>query len=172
MIHMIKLKKQIMLKFTKVKLMLFMSFFGMLSVMAQTQAQSKAVTDEELKQFVTIFTKVQMENQKIQQDMLKVVEENGLTPQRFQKIQQAQANPNSTAEVSAEEKKSYDAVMSVLKEMQPEFEAKMLKIVTENGFSEERYTEVAQQIQTDPALQQKLQSIMMAGQGAQPAPQN
>lgn len=161
-----------MLTFTKVKLMLFMSFFGMLTVMAQTQTQSKPVTDDELQKFITIFTQVQMENQKIQQEMLKVVEENGLTPQRFQEIQQAQANPNSTAEVSAEEKKSYDAVMSILQEMQPALEAQMLKIVTDNGFSEERYTEVAQQIQTDTALQQKLQNMLMASQGAQQTPQN
>ncbi|SFU34466.1 protein of unknown function [Pustulibacterium marinum] len=151
-----------MLKSAKAKLVMFLSFVSMLG--AQAQTENTNVTDSDLQKFADIFMEVQTENQNVQQEMVKVIKENGLEPQRFQEIQKAQMDPNTTAEVTDEETKSYEAVMSVLMEMQPKFEAKMQKIVTDNGLTLERYQKVATVIQTDTALQQKLQNIIVARQ--------
>jgi len=141
---------------------LFIAMLGTIGLSAQTEA--KKVTDEELNNFADAFQEVQMENQKVQQEMMTMIQENGLDVNRFQEIQKSQMDPNSTAEVTEKEMTAFKTVMSKIEKMQPELQAQMAEIIKKKGLSMERYQEVGAAIQADAGLQQKMQTMMMAKQ--------
>ncbi|GLB50572.1 DUF4168 domain-containing protein [Neptunitalea lumnitzerae] len=146
-----------MRKFLSVKLCMLLSVFGLLSMTAQTTTE---VSNEDLGTFADVYMAIQMENMKIQQDMVKVVEDSGLSVERFQVIQQAQVNPDATVDATEEEMKSFETVMGKLEAMQPALEAKMTQIVTANGMTIDTYQALAGKIQASTELQQKLQTLI------------
>ena len=153
-----------MSRFKATTLVLFVTLLGGFSF-AQAQetmtAQSK-VTDAELGKFAEAFQVVQMENQKAQQKMAKVISDNGMEVERFSAIQQASANPNQEVDATDKEMKAHDAIMAEIKKMQPAIEAKMEKAVADSGITIERYQAIGTALQQDKSLQQRFQKMMMA----------
>lgn len=132
-------------------------------VPAQMQQQQQAtpdISDEELQKFANAFQEVQVENQKIQKDMIAKIEEEGMEVQRFSEIQQAQQNPNQEVEMTAEEEKAIETLMPKLQSIQQESQTVMQEKIESAGLSMNRYQEIAQMIQQSPELQKKLQSMM------------
>ena len=73
------------------------------AVVQPQQSKTKTKTDvssDELKKFASIYKKVQKQNKKAQQEMAKAVKEEGLSVERYQKIAQAQKNPNADVEIT------------------------------------------------------------------------
>ncbi|MAC95391.1 MAG: hypothetical protein CMC96_07805 [Flavobacteriales bacterium] len=148
----------------------FCAVFGLTAVQAQVnqvpaqmQQQQQAtpdISDEELQKFANAFQEVQVENQKIQKDMIAKIEEEGMEVQRFSEIQQAQQNPNQEVEMTAEEEKAIENLMPKLQTIQQESQTVMQEKIKSAGLTMNRYQEIAQMIQQSPELQQKLQSMM------------
>ncbi len=148
----------------------FCAVFGLTAVQAQVnqvpaqmQQQQQAtpdISDEELQKFANAFQEVQVENQKIQKDMIAKIEEEGMEVQRFSEIQQAQQNPNQEVEMTAEEEKEIENLMPKLQTIQQESQTVMQEKIKSAGLTMNRYQEIAQMIQQSPELQQKLQSMM------------
>ena len=90
------------------------------------QGQPDPVSDAELEKFVGVFAEVQVLNQKGQEKMVTVIEEEGLDVQRFNEMQQAQMSNNQEVEASAEEKESYEKVTKELGEIQGELQQEMM----------------------------------------------
>lgn len=129
----------------------------------QQQQQKQAtpdISDEELQKFANAFQEVQVENQKIQKDMIAKIEEEGMEVQRFSEIQQAQQNPEQEAEMTAEEEKAIENLMPKLQTIQQESQTVMQEKIKSAGLTMNRYQEIAQMIQQSPELQKKLQSMM------------
>jgi len=132
-------------------------------VPAQMQQQQQATPDisnEELQKFANAFQKIQVENQKIQQKMIAEIQEEGMEVQRFSEIQQAQQNPEQEAEMTTEEEKAIENLMPKLQTIQQESQTVMQEKIKSAGLTMNRYQEIAQMIQQNPELQQKLQSMM------------
>ncbi|MFP4369233.1 MAG: DUF4168 domain-containing protein [Bacteroidota bacterium] len=128
---------------------------------AQTeQTETKDVSKEELKQFATAFQEVQVVNQQAQQNMITVVEEEGLNVQRYQEIQKAHQDPNQDVEATSEELEQFETVSQELEKIQVEAQQQMQEKIVEEGLSVNRYQELATTIQNDPELQQKLQKYL------------
>tara|TARA_R100001369_G_scaffold92217_1_gene136226 strand:- start:66 stop:545 length:480 start_codon:yes stop_codon:yes gene_type:complete len=153
-----------MSRFKATTLVLFVTLLGGLSfahAQNSMQAQSK-VTDAELGKFAKAFQVVQMENQKAQEKMAKVITDNGMEVERFSTIQQAATNPNQDVDATDAEMKKHEAIMAEIKKIQPAIEAKMEKAVADSGISVERYQAIGTALQQDKNLQQRFQKIMMA----------
>lgn len=150
-----------MFRSLKIKsLFLFMTILGTATVSAQED-----VSDKELGQFADAYVKVQMQNQEAQQQMMTVIEEEGLKVERFSEIQEAEMDPNKTSDASAEEKKMHASAMAKIEEMQPELEKKAVEGIESTGITIERYQSLAAVIQNEKSLQQRLQTIMVERQG-------
>lgn len=130
---------------------------------AVTFAQTK-VSDADLNKFADAYKAVQIENQEVQQEMVEMIKKEGLELSRFQTIQQASVNPNKEVEATQEEMDIYKKVITEIEKMQPELQKEMSDIITDNGLTLDRYQEIGAALQSDQALQQKLQTMMMKQQ--------
>lgn len=151
----------------KIKSLLIM-FVMMGSAVSFAQAPKAAddVSDQDLDKFVQSYKHIQAANQEAQQDMMKMIEDEGLDVQRFQTIQQASTDPSKEVDATKEEMASHKKISSKIQAMQPELEKKMETIIEKDGLTLDRYQAIAMAIQDNQELQQKVQSKMMAGQTA------
>ncbi len=122
-------------------------------------AQDK-VSETELTNFANAYTEIQGVNQKAQTEMVKVIENSGMKIETFNVMYQASQNPNApmSAEVTDEDTKTYEIIVMEIEKMQPVFQKEMEGAIADNNMTVERYQQVVTLLQTDPELQQKLQS--------------
>lgn len=155
-----------MSKFKATTLVLFITLFGGLSfVHAQTtiQAPQENISEAELGKFANAYQTVQSENQKAQNEMIKIITDKGMEIERFTAIQEAASNPNQPMEATDAEIKTVETIMAEIQKMQPTVEAKMEKAIADSGISKERFQTIGAALQQDKALQQRFQSLMMDG---------
>ncbi|PNW29137.1 DUF4168 domain-containing protein [Formosa algae] len=143
------------------------TLFVFLFVMGSTTvlAQEQDVSDKELQQFADAYTEVQMQNQKSQQEMIAVVEGEGLNIARFNEIQKAMMDPNQESDATAAEIEKHGKVTSKFEEMQPEMEKNTIASIESTGISLQDFESLAAKIQQDESLQQRLQAIFVKRQG-------
>lgn len=151
-----------MFKSVKIKsLFLFVTILGSLSLSAQEQN----VSDSELGQFADAYIKVQMQNQVAQQEMMTIIENEGLEVERFSAIQEAEVDPAKESDATADEMKKHASAISKMEELQPELEKKAVDEIESAGISIDRYKSLASAIQQEKGLQERLQAILVELQG-------
>lgn len=121
------------------------------------------VSDEDLEKFVEVYQEVQVENQKLQQGLAEMVEEEGMDVQRFQEIQAMQANPNADVDASESELATHKSIMGNIEKAQTEFQEKVSDMVEDAGMTMEKYQEVFAELQSNEELQQKFSELMQQG---------
>jgi len=149
-----------MFKSVKTNLFLFVALIGAITMVAQ----QPDVSDVELAQFADAYVNLQVENQKIEQEMITLIEDEGFDVERFNQIHEANTDPTKDYGVTEEEKKKHAGVMSKIQEMQPEMEKKAIKGIEDTGLTFEKYQALAMAIQQDQQLQQRLQTILIERQ--------
>ncbi|MGO3182854.1 MAG: DUF4168 domain-containing protein [Aequorivita sp.] len=151
-----------MFKSVKLKsVFLFVALMGTIGL----SAQENEVSDAELTKFANAYQEMQVQNQEIQQEMVKIIEKEGMDVDRFSTIQQASMDPNQEVDASAEEMKMHEKAVAKMQKMQPEMEKKASEKIAATGLTMERFEALAAVIQNDQALQQRLQAILMKNQG-------
>ncbi|SDZ94099.1 DUF4168 domain-containing protein [Psychroflexus halocasei] len=123
-------------------------------------AQTSSVSDADLDKFVDAYTAVQQESQKVQQEMMSVIQEAGLEPQRFNEMYEASMTEGKEVEATADEQKKFDKAMADIKMKQASVQEDMEKKIKEAGLDMMTYQGIMQKLQTSPELQQKLQQKM------------
>ncbi len=151
--------------FKSVKLKSLFFFVAILGSLAYTNAQENKITDAELNKWANAYQKVQMQNQEAQQQMMMMIQDEGMELQRFNEIQQASMNPNQKGDATEAEIKKHKSITDKIEKMRPALEKKATEAIESTGMSIERYQEIAAVIQQDQDLQQRLQQIMMQQQG-------
>ena len=150
---------------------LLVAFVAIFASGVQAQTEQK-VTDEQLKKFVKVSQKVQGESMKQQQEMMKVIQDEGISPERFNQIYKAEQNPNKESDASGEEKKQYDAAMKKINAMNKQSQKDMEALIKKEGMKVETYMMINQKLQQDKSLQKRFRQIMSAQQPQkQPQPQ-
>lgn len=151
-----------MFKSVKIKsLFLFAAILGSFSLSAQEQN----VSDSELTQFADAYVKVQMQNQVAQQEMMTIIEDEGLEVERFSAIQEAAMDPEKKSDATSDEMKKHASAISKMEELQPELEKKAVNEIESTGISIDRYKTLASAIQQEKSLQERLQAILVERQG-------
>lgn len=120
-----------------------------------------AVTPEELEQFVAIVPQMQTIQQSARQAAIATISASGLTPERFSEISQAEASPEQAVDLSAEEQETYAAVSSELEQIKQNALAEQEQVLQTEGLSPERFDAILTAIQTDPALEQQVQEMLV-----------
>lgn len=147
-------------------LVMFFMMLGSTAVFAQQlpqpqqQQQATEVTDAELTKFVAALQGIQMVTQQAQQQMMQVVQEEGMEIPRFNEIHQATIDPETEVEATAEEKATHKKIIGELETMQAGVQQQMEKLITDQGLSLERYEQIAMSLQSDTELQQRIQQII------------
>jgi hypothetical protein len=143
----------------------FIFLMGVSVVFAQVpqqmpQQQTTEVSDDEMEQFALAFVEIQNIEQKIQPEMVQIVEDEGIEVQRFNEIMNAQQDPNQEVDASEDELIKFASANREIEEIQTRAQREMMEKIAESGLSVDRYQEIMVAVRNDPALQQKLQSSM------------
>lgn len=150
-----------MFKSLKIKsLFLFVGILGSASLFAQ----EAEISDNELGKFADAYINIQMQNQEAQQEMIAIIENEGLKIERFSEIEQSSMDPNKKVDATDAEMKMHANATAKIDKMQPEMEKKAKEGIESKGLTFERFQELAAVIQQDQSLQQRLQNILMENQ--------
>ena len=135
--------------------------FAQIQQLPQLQQQEKVeVSDAELNQFAKAFQGISIIGQESQQEMVQVVQEEGMEVERFSELHEATLNPQVEVEATTEEKEQHKKIVSKLEVMQASMQKKMEKTITDAGLSLERYEQIAMGLQADRELQQRLKAVL------------
>ncbi len=145
---------------------LSLSILGSAAVFAQTpqlpqqqHQQPVEVSDAELEKFATAFQQVRVITMEAQEEMSGVVTSEGMEIQRFNEIHKATLDPAVEVTATEEEKKQHQKIISNLETIQAGIQAKMEKVVQDQGIEPARYEQIAMGLQNDPELQERLKKI-------------
>src|SRR5690625_5591749 len=128
-----------MFKSVKTNLFLFVALIGAMTM----SAQQPDVSDVELAQFADAYINLQVENQKIEQEMISLIEDEGFDVERFNQIHEANTDPTKDYGVTEEEKQKHAGERNKIQEMQPEMEKKATKGIEDTGLTFEKYQTLA-----------------------------
>lgn len=137
---------------------------AVLFMLGSTNLIAQEISDEQFEKFATAFQSVQQESNNAQAKMVALIEEEGLTTQRFNEIHQASLDPNKESDATDKEKKQHQSALVKLEEMNEGLQAQMEDKIKQTGLSVEDYQLISQQVKTNPEMQAKLRE-RFSGQG-------
>ena len=142
-------------------LMSTMPAFSQVDAMPQQEQAQIEVSDEELGKFADAYKQMQVIGQEAQEKMVSTVEDEGMDIKRFNEIHQSTMDPATEGDATAEEMEMHKKVVEKLDAMQQGFQEQVAKIVESQDLNMDRYQQIAMALQTDTALQQRLQKMLM-----------
>lgn len=134
----------------------------------QQQQQKIDVSDEQLKSFVEVSTKLQELQQGVQEEIQAKAEENGLEQGTFQEMANKQMQGTQVESMegySDEQKKSFSKVMEMAQKKQMGMMEDVQKMVKDAGMDMETFQQIATQLRSDSELQKRYQSMVGGDQG-------
>jgi len=118
-------------------------------------------SDDELKSFVKANEKVMAIQMEGEQKMIKAIEDEGLTLDRFNKILEEQRDPQRTeTETSPDELKSFNSAAQVILEENAKIEKQMSSTIEEEGIDIETYKQIMLAYQHNPAVQTRVNKMV------------
>lgn len=148
----------------------FATFAQTPNAMPQQQQQQIEVSDEQLKTFKEVSDKLQVKQQAVQKEIESAVQDAGLEMAQFQKMASQQMRGNSVDSMDAytdEEKANFKEAMTVAQQKQQGMMQQVSKMVQDAGMDMQTFQQIATQIRSDKALQQRFQKLQ-GGQGQSP----
>ena len=128
------------------------------------------ISDEELSLFIDAAMNAQHIQMEAQQEMMAIVQEEGIEVETFNEIMQAQQMGQTPEEldVTTDEMESFEQAAGRIQEVEAGMMDQLAEAVEEEGMAMERFQEINMAIQQDPGLQQQLQMMMQEQMPAQP----
>ena len=117
-------------------------------------------SDEELKLFIKANKKVSMLQAETEQKMTKVIEDEGLTVERFNQILEQQRDPSRASETSADELQSFNNAAQVILEENTRIEKEMTSSIEEEGIDIETYKQIMVAYQQNPDVQSRVNKLV------------
>ena len=147
---------------------LILAMVSVSAVIAQQQAPIQPQQEvrqnfekKELDNFLNANLKINEIQMDAQGEMMKVIEEEGISVEKFNEIASAQQNPDSTAaKPDPKEVESFQKAAEKITGMQPAIEEKMVKAVEGEGLDVETYQQIAQAYQQSPKVKGELDELM------------
>ncbi|YAI81317.1 MAG: DUF4168 domain-containing protein [cyanobacterium endosymbiont of Rhopalodia sterrenbergii] len=122
---------------------------------------SKNLTVKDLEKFALTIKKQRTLAQETTQKMLKVLENEGLSRQRFREIAQGKSDTRVSIEnFSDEDLKKFENVFPEVKKIAQEDLLRQRELVKSQGFTIREFNEIATKIQNNPSLQREVLQLM------------
>lgn len=128
----------------------------------QQSTTPPSISDDKLKKFVDIYKKLAPQQQQAEAQMVKAIEDQGLTTQRFNEIASKQEPTQTTATTggTAEEISKFNTAAKQITAIQKDVQPKIEKLMTDEGMKPAEFEQIAMAYQTSPEIQQKIQALM------------
>lgn len=147
-------------------LLIFASAFAQEKTQAKqepTKEQQQVKTnfsDETLSKFIEASKSIDAIQQKTEQEMIKIVEKENLSVDRFNEIAQTQQNPEVELDVTDKELKSFEKAVGQFQEIQMQMQSKMENAIKEKNIDVNEYKEIMFAYQQNQEFQQKINSLL------------
>ena len=92
--------------------------------------------------------------------MVKAVQDEGLSVQRYNEMLQSEEDPTQDAKPTDEEKSQFENINQKIRAIQQKAQQSMQQKIQDEGLTVKRYQEIAFALQNSTELQQKLQKLM------------
>ena len=120
------------------------------------------VKDSELEEFANVYQQLMQRNQEVQQELVGMIEDEGLSVEDYQKMREADMNPDAEkADVSKADLKKKEKIDGKIKELEPKIQKEQTETIEKSALGSDRYNEIAMALQQDQSLQQKIQEILI-----------
>jgi hypothetical protein len=140
----------------------------------QAQPQPVAeVSSADIERFARAITQLQSIQQETQVELLQVVEGQGLTPERFNEIAEAQQSPEgaTATEISESELQSFEQAANEITAIRQQTQTRFQEAVQAEGLNVEQFNQILAAVQQDPELQQEVEQILQESEPASEFPQ-
>jgi hypothetical protein len=118
-------------------------------------------SDNELKSFVKANEKVTVIQIEAEQKMIKAIEDEGLSIERFNDILEQQRDPSrASGEPSAEELQSFNKAAQVILDENAKIEKQMTTSIEEEGIDIETYKQIMLAYQQNPDIQNRVNKMV------------
>lgn len=118
------------------------------------QTQPDSITNEELKKFSAVTSEV---NEKIDAEIVSLLADKEMDPERFQEIMMKQRNPQTdSANVTDQEQKTIDEVQPKLMKVQ---QKEIMNAMENNGLKPQRFQAIVKALQSNPEVVKRYRKI-------------
>lgn len=158
------------LSITSIALLLFLTFSppalaqNASSIAQAPQApQTEPATDvdsQELEKFAAAIQEIEAIQMESRNEVGQTIEDEGLTPQQFRDILEAQRDPEVESEASQEELEQFESASQQLVQIQRETQADMREAVEATGLDVNRFQAILAAVRQEPELRQQVQQII------------
>lgn len=150
---------------TKLFLLCVLMLLPAAAVLAQEPAAPSVqiredFSDDELQSFVNANEKVSAIQMEGEQKMIKAIEDEGLSVERFHEILEQQRDPQTSTETSPAELKSFNSAAQVILQENKKLEEKMTSSIEEAGINIETYQQIMLAYQQSPAIQDRVNRMV------------
>lgn len=119
------------------------------------------VTDQELMEFGETLISLQQMQANANNEIQEIVQNSELSEERLNEILALQQEESEEEEsVSAEEMNEYQETIKAVAEVHQYTEVKMVETVNEKGFEVEEFNQFSRQVQEDPVLMSRLETLL------------
>lgn len=123
-------------------------------------AMRENFSDDELKSFVKANEKVMTIQMEGEQKMIKAIEDQGLTLDRFNEILEQQRDPQRGTETSVDELTSFNNAAQQILQENARLEQRMESSINEEGIDVETYKQIMLAYQQLPAVQDRVNKMV------------
>ncbi|KMQ50496.1 hypothetical protein CHISP_2614 [Chitinispirillum alkaliphilum] len=122
------------------------------------------ISDEELLEFIRVNEELMELQNEAEQEMLGVIEEHGMTPERYNEIAMMENNPQMESDASPQELETARQISEKIHAIQYSLQENALSIIERSQLTPERFQEIGMTLQTSPELQQRLHELLQEQQ--------
>jgi hypothetical protein len=129
--------------------------------LAQPSGQTPTFSDGDLKQFVAANAKAVEAQKEAEKAMVAVLEEQKLSPAKFNEMAQALKEKKlQQVSATAEEKAAFNKAAQQLVQLQPQLEQKIQQSIQSSGITLEKYQAIRLAYDQNPAIQAKVNQLI------------
>ncbi len=154
----LKTRNMMMLAFT-----LFLSSVGNFTIgqTVPTQPELKEnFQKQELQSFIKANQRIIAIQKNSEAEMIKVIEQKGLTVDKFNELAQAQQSPDKKANVDSKEQQSFVNAANKIMGMQKDINGKMEESIKKEGIDIQTYQQIMFAYQKSPKVKQEIEALL------------
>ena len=134
--------------------------WGQDTITPPSTALREDFSDDELKSFVSANEKVMTIQMEAEQKMIKAIEDEGLTLDRFNQILEEQRDPQRGTKTSPDELKSFNNAAQVILAENARIEKQMASSIEDEGIDVETYKQIMVAYQQSPTVQSRVNKMV------------
>jgi hypothetical protein len=115
---------------------------------------------EELQSFIKANQKVVALQKASEEKMVKVIQEEGLTVERFNQLAASQQNPDKKVKVEAKEMETFNTAAQKISGIGKEADTQMQQSIKQEGIDVETYQQIILAYQKSPKVKQELEALL------------